>query len=86
MHDRVVARHNTVQQIRVTDVAMHELHTILRQTRDVLDVARIRQRIQHRHMRLRMIIHHVMYEIRTDETTATVTIMFLGEEITGHIS
>ena len=71
MHDRVVARHDPVEQLRVADVAVHELDTILRQTRDILDVARIGQGIQHGHMHVRMVVDHVMHEIRTDETTAT---------------
>ena len=71
MHDRVVARHDPVEQLDVADVAVHELDTILRQARDILDVARIGQGIQHGHMHVRMMIHHVMHEIRTDETTAT---------------
>lgn len=71
MHDRVVARHDPVEQLGVADVAVHELDTILRQARDILDVARISQGIQHGHMHVRMVVDHVMHEIRTDETTAT---------------
>ena len=71
VHDRVVARHDPVEQLGVADVAVHELDTILRQTRDILDVARIGQGIQHGHMHVRMVVDHVMHEIRTDETTAT---------------
>lgn len=71
MHDRVVARHDPVEQLGVADVAVHELDTILRQARDILDVARIGQGIQHGHMHVRMVVDHVMHEIRTDETTAT---------------
>ena len=71
VHDCVVARHDPVEQLGVADVAVHELDTILRQTRDILDVARIGQGIQHGHMHVRMVVDHVMHEIRTDETTAT---------------
>ena len=71
VHDRVVARHDPVEQLSVADVAVHELDTILRQTRDILDVARIGQGIQHGHMHARVMVDHVMHEIRTDETTAT---------------
>lgn len=71
VHDRVVARHDPVEQLGVADVAVHELDTILRQTRDILDVARIGQGIQHGHMHVRMVVDHVMHEIRPDETTAT---------------
>lgn len=71
VHDRVVARHDPVEQLGVADVAVHELDTIPRQARDILDVARIGQGIQHGHMHVRMVVDHVMHEIRTDETTAT---------------
>lgn len=71
MHDRVVARHDPVEQLGVADVAMHELDTILRQARDVLDVARISQSVQHGHVHVRVMVDHVMHEIRPDETTAT---------------
>lgn len=71
VHDRVVARHDPVEQLGVADVAMHELDTILRQARDILDVARISQSVQHGHVHVRVMVDHVMYEIRPDETTAT---------------
>lgn len=71
MHDRVVARHDPVEQLGVADVAMHELDTVLRQARDVLDVARISQSVQHGHVHVRVMVDHVMHEIRPDETTAT---------------
>ena len=71
VHDRVVARHDPVEQLGVADVAVHELDTILRQARDILDVACIGQGIQHGHMHVRMVVDYVMHEIRTDETTAT---------------
>lgn len=71
VHDRVVARHDPVEQLGVADVAMHELDTILRQARDVLDVARISQSVQHGHVHVRVMVDHVMHEIRPDETTAT---------------
>ena len=71
MHDRVVARHDPVEQLCVTNVAMHELDTVLGKARDVLDVARISQSVQHGHVHIRMVVDHVMHEIRPDETTAT---------------
>ena len=66
-----MARNDPVEQLGVADVAVHELDTILRQARDILDVARIGQGIQHGHMHVRMVVDYVMHEIRTDETTAT---------------
>lgn len=71
VHDRVVARHDLVEQLGVADVAMHELDTVLGKARDVLDVARISQSVQHGHVHVRVMVDHVMYEIRPDETTAT---------------
>ena len=71
MHDRVMARHDTVQQIRIADVTHDQFHTVLGQARDVLRIARIGELVQHGHMHVRMMIHHVMHEIRPDETTAT---------------
>ena len=71
MHDRVVARHDPVEQLRVADVAVHELDAVLRQARDVRDVARVGQSVQHGHMHVRVLVDHVMHEIRSDEATAT---------------
>ncbi len=71
MHDRVMARHDTVQQIRIADVTHDQFHTVLGQARDVLRIARVRELVQHGHMHVRMVFHHVMHEIRPDETTAT---------------
>jgi len=71
MHDRVMTGNDPVEQFRVADIAVHELHTITKNAPDVLQVARIRQRIQDRHMHIRMMVIHVMHEIRTDKTTTT---------------
>lgn len=71
MHDRVMPRRDFVEQVSVADVAHDQLHTILGQARDVLRIARVGELVQHGHMHVRMMIHHVMHEIRTDETTAT---------------
>ena len=70
MHDRVMSRNDFVEQIRVADIAHHELHAVLGQARDVLRIARVRELVQHGHMHVRMMIHHVMHEIRPNETTA----------------
>lgn len=71
MHDRVMPRHDPVEQIRIADVAHHELHTILGQARDVLRIARVRELVQNGDMHVRVMVHHVMHEIRPDETAAT---------------
>ena len=80
MHDRVVARHDPVEQLRVADVAVHELDAVLRQARDVRDVARVGQSVQHGHVHVRMVVDHVMHEIRSDETAATGHDDVLGSE------
>ena len=71
MHDRVMARHDTVQQIRIADVTHDQFHTVLGQARDVLRIARVRELVQNGDMHVRMVVHHVMHEIRSDETAAT---------------
>ena len=71
VHDRVVAGHDPVQQVRVADVAHHELHAVLGQARDVLRVARVREFVQHGHVHVRMVVHHVVHEVRPDEAAAT---------------
>ena len=71
VHDRVMARNDPVEQLGVADVAVHELHTIAQDRTDVLQVARIRQRVQNRDVHVRMVVVHVMHEIRTNETTTT---------------
>ena len=71
MHDRIMTRHDFVEQLRIADVPVHELHTVAQNGLDVLQVACIRQRIQHRDMHVRMVVVHVMNEIRTDKTTTT---------------
>ena len=71
VHDRVMTRHDLVEQLGVADVPMHELHAVTQDALDVLQVARIRQRVQHRDMHVRMVVVHVMNEIRPDEPTAT---------------
>ena len=71
MHDRVMTRHDPVQQIRVADITHDQFHTVLGQARDVLRIARVRELVQHGHMHVRMMVHHVMHEIRSDETAAT---------------
>ena len=46
VHDRVVAGHEAVQQLRVADVAHDELHAVGGQARDVLGVAGVGQLVQ----------------------------------------
>ena len=71
MHDRVMTRHDPVQQVRIADITHDQFHTVLGKARDVFRIARVRELVQHGHMHVRMMVHHVMHEIRTDETTST---------------
>ena len=63
VHDRVMTRHDLVEQLGVADVAVYELDTVLGKARDVLDVARISQSVQHGHVHVRVMVDHVMHEI-----------------------
>lgn len=67
VHDRVVARHQPVQQLRVADVAHDELHAVRRQPRDVLGVAGVGQLVQDGHVDARVVLHHVVHEVAADE-------------------
>ena len=71
VHDRVVAGHQLVEQLRIADVAVHELDPIPENVLDVLEIARIRQGVQHGDMHVGMIVVHVVHEIRTDKAAAT---------------
>ena len=71
MHDRVVARNQPVQQLRVADVAHDELHAVSRQPGDVLGVAGVGQLVQDGDVHPRVVLHHVVHEVAADETAAT---------------
>ena len=70
VHDRVVARDDAVQQLRVADVAHDELHAVGGQARDVLGVAGVGQLVQDGDVYLGMIVHDVMHEVAADEAAA----------------
>ena len=70
VHDGVVAGDDALQQLGVTDVADHELHAVRRQPRDVLAVARIGQLVEHGHMHLGVLPHHMVHEVGPDEAAA----------------
>ena len=70
VHDRVVARYQPVEQLRVADVADDELHAVRRQARDVLGVAGVGQLVQDGHVHVGMVVHHVMDEVAADEAAA----------------
>ncbi len=67
MHDGVMPRREAVQQIGVADIAMRQAHAIRRQPGYIRRIARIGQRIQHRHPHAGMLAHHMAHEIRPDE-------------------
>ena len=71
MHDGVMARDQPVQQVGIADVAHNELHTIGRQTSDVLGVASVSQLIQNRHVNLGVIVHDIMHEVTANKPAAT---------------
>ena len=85
--DRVVARDDPVQQLRVADVAHDELHAVSRQPGDVLGVAGVGQLVQDGHVDARVVLHHVVHEVAADEAAAARDDDVLGfEELFGHVS
>ena len=68
--DRVVARDDPVQQIRVADVAHDELHAVRRQPRDVLGVAGVGQLVQDGDVHPGVVVHDVVHEVAADEAAA----------------
>ena len=87
MHDGVVAGHDFIEQLRIADVAVDEIHAIRRDALQIIQLARVGQRIQHRHMGLGMVVYDVVDEIRTDEAgTASHDDGVWNEDVAGHIS
>ena len=70
VHDRVVARHQPIQQFRVADVAHDELHAVGGQARDVLGVAGVGQLVQDGDVDARVVVHDVVDEVAADEAAA----------------
>ena len=70
VHDGVVARDQAVQQAGVADVAHDELDAVGRQSRDVLGVARVGELVEHGHVHVRVVVHHVAHEVAADEAAA----------------
>ena len=84
VHDRVVARHQPVQQLRVADVAHDELHAVRRQARDVLGVAGVGQLVQDGDVDARVVVHDVVHEVAADEAAAASDDDILGFENLRH--
>ena len=70
VHDRVVAGDQLVQQLRVADVAHHELDAIRRQPGDVLGVAGVGQLVQDGDVHPGVVVDHVVHEVAADEAAA----------------
>ena len=70
VHDRVVARHQPVEQRGIADVAHDELHAVGGQPRDVLGVAGVGQLVQDGNMYVRVVVHDVVHEVAADEAAA----------------
>ena len=70
VHDRVVARYQPVEQLRVADVAHDELHAVGGQPGDVLGVAGVGQLVQDGHVHVGVDVHHVVHEVAADEAAA----------------
>jgi hypothetical protein len=69
--DRIVAGHYLVQQVRIADVAHHELHLGLREACYVCGVACIGELVEHRHMDLGMVPNcHPAHEVGPYEAAA----------------
>ena len=87
VHDRVVARHQLIEQRGVADVAHDELHAVRRQPRDVLGVAGVGQLVQDGDVDLRVVVDHVVYEVAADEAAAARDDDVLrGEGPLGHMN
>ena len=70
VHDGVVAGHDPLQKLGVADVAHDELDAVGRQSRDVLGVARVGELVEHGHVHVRVVVHHVVHEVTADEAAA----------------
>ena len=70
VHDRVVARDDAVQQLRVADVAHDQLNAVRGQPGDVLGVAGVGQLVQDGDVDARVVVDHVVDEVAADEAAA----------------
>lgn len=70
VHDRVVARHQLIEQGGVADIAHDELHAVGGQPGDVLGVAGVGQLVQDGHVHVGMVVHDVVHEVTADEAAA----------------
>ena len=81
VHDGVVAGNDPLQKLGVADVAHHELDAVGGKARDVLAVARVGELVEHGHVHLGMLAHHMVHEIAADEAAAAGNDDVLGLEL-----
>ena len=82
--DGVVPGDELVEQGRVADVAHDELDAVGGKARDVLGVARVGELVEHGHVHVRVVVHHVVHEVAADEPAATRDDDVVGLERVGH--
>ena len=70
VHDRVVARHQLIEQRGVADVAHDELHAVGGQPGDVLGVTGVGQLVQDGDVDAGVLVHDVVHEVAADEAAA----------------
>ena len=68
--DRVVARHDPIEQLRVADVAHDELHAVGGQLGDVLGVAGVGQLVQDGDVHPGVVVDDIVHEVAADEAAA----------------
>ena len=68
--DRIMPRHHLVQQLRIADVAHHELHLGLREACYVCGVPCIGELVEDRYMALGVVPRHPAHEVGPDEAAA----------------
>jgi len=54
----------------IADIAHDELYAVLGKARDVGGITRIGELVENGHVHIRMVVHHVVHEVRTYEPTA----------------
>lgn len=84
--DGVVPGDELVEQGRVADVAHDELDAVGRESRDVLGVARVGELVEHGHVHVRVVVHHVVHEVAADEAAAARDDDVVGLERLRHTS
>ena len=63
-----LCRDQGLDQFRVTDIAVDERHTIFGDVGQIRSVAGIREGVQHCDMGIGVFAHHMVHEVRADES------------------